>query len=122
MGYDIYSDDGSDLYLHRGMGNMGRLREDLVSAGVAYDSDMPPWPDGDYTEAQLDRVLTWDGCQERPGIAIHKLCSNDGWHIRADEIKSGILHGDVKRLKDTHPDAFDFLLKCASNGCGARTC
>lgn len=43
----------------------------------------------DY-EAELERILSWHGATLLEGIPVHKLSSNLGWHVTADECAAAV--------------------------------
>jgi hypothetical protein len=43
----------------------------------------------DY-EAELDRILSWHGQTDDDGIPVHKLRSNLGWHVTAQECAAAV--------------------------------
>lgn len=71
---DMYEDD--ERYLRRNIWGMQLLREALLDLGMAYDTGFPTWPEPSVFE---------------PGIPVHKLCSNDGWHVTAVECLSALI-------------------------------
>lgn len=84
---------------------MGRIVTAMTGLGMVVDGGPPPrfplWavygvsdfdsvgrPLGgrarDY-EAALEKILSWHGNTDADGIPVHKLSSNLGWHVTADE-------------------------------------
>ena len=43
----------------------------------------------DY-ESELERILSWHGKTDAPGIPVHKLGSNLGWHVTAQECADAV--------------------------------
>jgi hypothetical protein len=89
---------------------MGRIVNTMVELGMAVDGGPPPrfplWavygvsdfdsvgrPLGgrarDY-ELALERILSWHGETEEEGIPVHKLSSNLGWHVTAEECAAAV--------------------------------
>lgn len=137
MGYDLHVCDGAgdtletdyedDLYFRRNMFGMGPLRDQLemVSDGQMtmgyWSRSEPPFPRG----GNDDDVIAWLRAtgDERPGIPLHKLCSNDGWWVTGAECRSAL---DIwERAGSPMPEEFrddwiPFLQAAAKNG-GFRT-
>lgn len=47
----------------------------------------------DY-EAELERILSWHGDTDEDGIPVHKLGSNLGWHVTAQECAAAVRRYD----------------------------
>jgi hypothetical protein len=41
-------------------------------------------------EHALWRILSWHGLTDEQGIPVHKLSSNLGWHVTADECRAAL--------------------------------
>jgi hypothetical protein len=103
---------------------MGRIVHAMAELGMVVDGGPPPrfplWavygvsdfdsvgrPLGgraqDY-EAALERILSWHGHTDADGIPVHKLSSNLGWHVTADEC-AGALRG-FQRCGQQPPSVF----------------
>jgi hypothetical protein len=152
MGYDHYvcNEDGKcqtdelktnyqdDLYLRRGIGSQGALRDALEDAGmgywaVAYSEDMP-WPrppvgaDGkpDYDDPGFERELEHrlkHSFDERPGIPLHKLVMNEGWWVTRIECATALElweRNGQPMPDDFRDDVIPFLRQAAKHG-GFRT-
>lgn len=67
--------------------SMQSIRRAALSLGLAYESSPPAEidPDVDY-----EGWISWRD-PSRCGIPIHKLITNDGWHIGADECREAML-------------------------------
>ena len=133
MGYDLHvcddtgeplaTDYEDDRYLRRNIFGMGPLRDVLENLDIGY------WPAGagkSYPQGGDEAdVMDWlrDTRDERPGIPLHKLCSNDGWWVTAAECKSALqlwesLGSPV--AEEFRDDWIPFLRAAAANG-GFRT-
>lgn len=67
-------------YFRLNIWGMSTVRDQLVELGIIQnDYEMPD-------EVELDWVPPGD----RHGVAMHKLCSNDGWHVTPGEITTGL--------------------------------
>jgi len=137
MGYDLHvcDSDGEvlettyedDLYFRRNIFGMGPLRDAMESVSFN-DVSMGYWPTQDTPwprEATDDEIVahlkaTGD---ERPGIPMHKLCSNDGWWVTAAECQSAL--GIWERAGEPQLEAFgdDWIvfLQTAAKNSGFRT-
>lgn len=51
-------------------------------------------------EHALWRILSWHGPTDEEGIPVHKLCSNLGWHVTADECRAAVHTFDQWRSLD----------------------
>lgn len=136
MGYDLHVVDADgevmqttyddDFYFRRNIFNMGPLREALGSIGdLVNDITMgywpvngtPEWPSGADEDAIEQHLrATFD---ERPGIPLHKLCSNDGWWVTAAECRSALDIWERAGMPDHEEfrqDWIPFLQTAAKNG------
>lgn len=133
MGYDLHVCDPTgeplattyedDLYFRRNIFGMGPLRDALEAMGVGY------WPVGGEvpfpTGGDDDAIAQWlrDTRDERPGIPLHKLCSNDGWWVTAVECRSALdlwERAGEPSHEEFRDDWIPFLQAAAKNG-GFRT-
>lgn len=133
MGYDLHVCDSTgeplettyedDLYFRRNIFGMGPLRDALERLDIGYwpmGGDVPFPTDGDAHD-----ITHWlrDTRDERPGIPLHKLCSNDGWWVTAAECKSALQLWEAKGSptdEEFRDDWIPFLQAAAANG-GFRT-
>ena len=137
MGYDLHvcDDQGDtvattyedDLDFRRNMFNMSPLRaamETVVYNGLSmgyWPTKETPWPKN-ATAAQIEEHLRATG-DERPGIPMHKLCSNDGWWVTAAECQSALgiwERAGTPSHEEFRDDWIPFLQAAAKNG-GFRT-
>jgi hypothetical protein len=137
MGYDLHvcDDDGAavetnyedDLYFRRNIFSMGPLRDAMEAIGVG-DATMGYWPVSDPEwptdpdEEELDNFLR-AARDERPGISLHKLCSNDGWWVTAMECRTALdiwERAGMPAHDEFRDDWIAFLRQAAKNG-GFRT-
>lgn len=137
MGYDLYVCDRNgemlhtnyedDLYFRRNIFGMGPLRQAMESIGdgevtMAYwaVSDLV-WPQNPDEQQLLDFLrATGD---ERPGIPLHKLSTNDGWWITDVECRSALdiwERAGSPMVDEFRDDWVPFLQAAAKNG-GFRT-
>lgn len=114
MGYDMYVcrehgggiADLADLsleeaiadtltYCRRSIWSMGPLRDAMEQVRFG-DVTMAYWANGEYPypgeDATEEDLLAWlrSTADERPGIPLHKLCSNDGWWVTSAECQSAL--------------------------------
>jgi hypothetical protein len=59
----------------------------------------------DY-ELALKRILSAHGPTEEKGIPLHKLRTNLGWHVTADECRAAIKSFDARQPGDPVPGVF----------------
>lgn len=138
MGYDLHVVDTNgdvlpttyddDFYFRRNIWGMGPLRQVLSGVGdgaitMGYNAiGLPDWPSG-ATEDEVETHLrnTYD---ERPGIPLHKLSSNDGWWVTAAECRSALdiweRAGCPEFEEEFRNDWIPFLQNAAKHG-GFRT-
>lgn len=125
------------FYLRRSMGNQGSLRAALLDTRMGYEAvgkpTFPDWPGDEHFDSRDYSPVTEQGQQyrvavqhtlrstfdERPGIPLHKLCSNDGWWVTAAEVRSALAMWELAG-QPYHPglrdDVLPFLNKAAENG------
>jgi hypothetical protein len=60
---------------------------------------------GEYEDA-LQRILSSHGQTEEKGIPLHKLRTNLGWHVTADECVAAMSSFDACRSGETSPGVF----------------
>lgn len=126
------------LYFRLNIWGMGEYRILMEELGMAYwpDSDQPDFPDPmlynvptitigdgehsyeDYDEsseywaewnAACDEVRAWSP-DPQAGIALHKLCSNDGWWVTSEECTNSLrlyADADLTPLEDAVDQGFD---------------
>lgn len=133
MGYDLLVCDRTgdplettyedNYYLRRNIFGMGPLRDALERHDIGYwpMGGEKPFPQGGTD----DDVMEWlrDTRDERPGIPLHKLCSNDGWWVTAAECRSALQLWEAKGCpadEEFRDDWIPFLQTAAANG-GFRT-
>lgn len=59
----------------------------------------------DY-EATLDRILSWHGHIDEPGIPLHKVQTNLGWHVTAPECAAALAALERWRETEASPPVF----------------
>lgn len=114
MGYDMYlrlsngDKPPGDGYFRLNIWGMGNWRDAMDQVGMVHDAPFPGFPeypgdehydwDEEYNrtpktpqaeayEAKLATALAEHGS---PGMAMHKFCSNDGWHVTKEECASAV--------------------------------
>jgi hypothetical protein len=140
MGYDLHVVDTTgevvptnyedDLYFRRNIYGMGPLRDAMASIGVSEAATMgywpisePDWPSrAEATEEDVEDFLKALR-DERPGISMHKLCSNDGWWVTAMECRTALdiwEQAGMPMHEEFRDDWIPFLQQAAKHG-GFRT-
>ena len=138
MGYDLHvcDTDGEvlpttyedDLYFRRNIWGMGPLRDDMTTIGGGDAATMGYWPDyepewpRDGTPEEFE-VFLKAARDERPGIPLHKLCSNDGWWVTAMECRTALdiwEQAGMPEVESFRDDWISFLQTAAKHG-GFRT-
>lgn len=134
MGYDMIVHgapaDEKDTYLSRSMLGMGPVRQALANVGMAVASTMPEIPDDSHLSQEdfsddgepatenatlfvqaLMRMLADHGAGDAAylgGIPLHKLGSNDGWHVTDTEVTAALAAYDTFiQAGQPHPEEFD---------------
>jgi hypothetical protein len=121
-------------YYRLNIWGMGEARDELEPVGVIYAdySEMPSWPDipddasDEEVEAATADTLRWRPPGEYPGIPVHKLCDNSGWHVTPGEIQTGVgwadAHHDGWRedLTDYVLEFVEWMERAARDGDGFR--
>jgi hypothetical protein len=138
MGYDLYVCDETgdpvqtnyedDLYFRRNIFGMGPLRDAMQSIGVGDAATMGYWPlsEPDWPrDADDDEIADFlkAARDERPGIPMHKLCSNDGWWVTAMECRTALdiwEQAGMPAKEEFRDDWIPFLQQAAKHG-GFRT-
>jgi hypothetical protein len=137
----VKAQDEAGCYFRRNIFGMARLRERLVELGLAYEPagghvKRDEWPDppepyeqhfddGEpltpealaYAEANL--AVLKAPRDERPGIPLHKLGSNDGWWVTAAECRSTLQlweRAGSPMPEEFYDDFIPFLRKAAAHG------
>ena len=116
-----------DLYFRRNIFGMGPLRDAMAAIGGP-DAPMAYWPVAepewpkDGSDADIAQFLR-DTRDERPGIPLHKLCSNDGWWVGVVECRTALdiwERAGTPEVEAFRDDWIPFLQSAAKNG-GFRT-
>jgi len=146
VGYDCYvvdqNGDTVDIeggYYRRNIFGMGPQRDRFEAVGMGYwpqgdRGDFPDRPEGvdwndqdelvgpgaDEYQAAVSAHLK-DTCDERPGICLDKLCSNDGWWVTKVECESALKLWEQagEPELDDYGDTIPFL-RVAAAYCGFR--
>jgi leucyl-tRNA synthetase len=123
-------DELSINYFRLNIWGMSRARNLLYEYGMAYDSDSDHFSEDGVVVDPRTSPLATAGVQDGvPGIAIHKLCSNDGWIVTPEECLGALAqwriyckeHGlDLRHAPETPDDGpvdwwQDFLAFLASS-------
>lgn len=137
-GISFIARESQHLYWHRSAFSGGRQAERLVEAGIGYwpadenvfRREWPSWcgcydlEDEDAEDVHDDSCairahLRYTG-DERPGIAVYKIChSNDGWWVTDQECASALkLWEELGKpdVDDGRGDTIPFLMQAAAHG------
>ena len=94
--------DAQRDYFRLNIWGMSICRGLMFDFDMTYESDATTSPSYDEDHYLDDPALS-SGVQDRPGIAIHKLCSNDGWLVTPVECIGAISQWRKWCQENGHP-------------------
>ncbi len=139
IGYDCEVEE-TGTYLRRNVWAMGRVRHDMATLGMGFDhytwDEVPSFPktypgedhfDDDGDPVTDEARVYEEACEvarkwrpEHPGIAMHKLSSNDGWLVTEEECREALkayqAAGSPELPGSFGDDWIPFLREAAHNG------